>query len=82
MKAMKVVEIRKLYSVMFNEKMESIVFGMVNKSLTIAEIYDKETNRTHFSEWHGVTNTLDLLPNGTLYLADNIDEAIQKLETR
>jgi len=82
MKAIKVVEIRKLYSVMFDQKMISETMGKVNKSLSVVEVYDNDMDKTHFSEWHGVTNTLDLLPNGTLYLADDFEEAIEKLGKR
>lgn len=81
MKVIKVVEIKKLYSAMFDGKMDSTV-GEVNKSLSFVEIHDKETNKTHFSQWSGVTNTLDLLPNGSLYLADDFSTAIEKLEKK
>ena len=81
MKAIKTVEVRKLYSVMFDRKMDSIL-GEKNISLSIVEICDHDTDLTHFSEWHGVTNTIDLLPNGALYLADTFEKAIEKLEKR
>lgn len=82
MKVIKVVEVVKLYSVMFDKTMNSETGARINKSLSIVEIHDHNTNKTHFSEWHGVTNTLDLLPNGSLYLDDNFDEAIKRMEER
>ena len=77
----KVKEITEKQPEKFDETMETGI-GMIPISMTIAEIYEKKTNKTYFCEWHGVRNIIDLLTNGMLYLADNLDEALKKLETR
>lgn len=81
MKIIKEIEIKKLYSLLFDEKKYGEM-GPFYKSASIVEIYDSHTKTTHFSQWFGVTNTLDLLPGGRMYLADDFDGAIKELEER
>lgn len=78
----KVLCIEEMYCVELDGYQDSECFGKIPMSVTIVRIFDDETREAYYSEWRGTTNMSDLLPNGSLYLADDFEEAVKKLNDR
>jgi len=80
---MKTLIIDKMYVVILDQTYQSETMGTITSSKTIVRVIDEESpNFSWYCEYYGVTNGIDLLKNGSLYLADTLEKAKEILGNR
>ena len=81
MKILEFLEIKKIYKIIVDKKIDEGYFGYRNQELTIVEIYNYGSGLTHFAQWiEDNKNIENCLTGGSLYLGKDFYNAIKAIE--